>query len=89
MALNLLVTLVSIGIGMIVIFHVADKQVKAERDAREQQQATQRAQGEIARRATCSLVNAQVAVYEAEPPSSPTGVKAAKAWHDLSEQFHC
>lgn len=86
---NLLVSLASIAIGMVVIFHMADRQVVREREAREQAQADQRAQGEIARRVTCSLITAQVEVYQAEPPSSQTGIKAAKAWHDLSVQFHC
>lgn len=88
-AINLLVSLVSVAIGMIVIFHIADRQVKAERAAREQQQAAQAAQGELAHRATCILINAQNDAYQAEPPNSPTGIKAAKAWHDLSVQFHC
>lgn len=86
---NLIFSLASVIIGMVVIFHIADRQVAAERMARERQQAAQLAQGELAHRATCTLVDAQNDVYQAEPPSTPTGIKAAKAWHDLSVQFHC
>lgn len=86
---NLIFSLTSVIIGMVVIFHLAGRQVEAERVAREQQQASQRAQGEIARQATCSLISAQNDAYQAEPPNSPTGIKAAKAWHDLFVEFHC
>jgi type VI protein secretion system component VasK len=82
---------VVLGSGASILFsvNVNHRQVLAERHAREQQQAAQRAAAEIGRKVTCSLIQAQNAVYQAEPPSSPTGIKAAKAWHDLSVQFHC
>ncbi len=88
-AVNLAVTLVSIAISMVVIFHLADRAVEAERAARVQAQRDQAAQAEIARQATCQLVTAQDDVYTDTPPSTPAGVKAAAAWHDLSIQFGC
>jgi hypothetical protein len=82
-------TLASITLGMVVTFHLADRAVRAETAARVQAQADQARQGEVARRATCTLITAQDDVYRDTPPISPAGVNAAKAWHDLSIQFHC
>lgn len=86
---NLAITLLSIGIGMVVIFHLADRAVESERAARLQAQRDQIAQGEIARRVTCQLVTAQDDVYMDTPPSTKAGINAAKAWHNLSIQFGC
>lgn len=82
-------TLISLILGMVVTFTLADRQVKAERAAREQQQADQRAQGAAALKVTCALITAQDGVYRDTPPISAAGRNAAKAWHDLSVQFGC
>ena len=95
-----LVMMLTVGIAsatsILISVNVNHRQVLAERKAREQQQdqqqaqqAIQLAQGEIARRVTCSLVNAQNDVYRAEPPKSPAEIRAAQAWHDLAVEFHC
>jgi hypothetical protein len=88
-AVNLAVTLLSIGISMIVIFHLADRAVEAERAARLQAQRDQASQAQVARRATCQLVTAQDDAFTEAPPSTEAGIKAAEAWRDLSIQFGC
>lgn len=84
-----LATLLSLILGMVVTFHLADRQINAERTAREQQQVDQQKQAEAGRRATCILITAQVDVYTDTPPSTPAGKNAAQAWHDLFVQFRC
>ena len=87
--INLAVTLVSIAASMIVIFHLADSAVQAERAARVQVQRDQAAQDTAALKVTCQLITAQDDVYTDTPPSTRAGVKAAAAWHLLAIQFHC
>lgn len=78
-----------VALTLVVVLTLTNRAVNAERSARLAEQEQTRKQQEIGRRITCSLVVAQDNVFQAEPPNSPAGVKAAKAWHDLRQQFQC
>lgn len=81
--------LLSTVLGMVVILHVAHRQVEVERTARlEAEQVAQR-QSAANHRATCVVINAQIAVYDGDPPITATGKSAALAWHDLGALFKC
>lgn len=82
-------TIVSLVLGMVVTFHLANRQIKAERMAREQAQTAQRQQAEVGRLTACTVITAQDGVYRDTPPSTAAGRNAAKAWHDLAVQFRC
>lgn len=38
---------------------------------------------------TCRVINAQLAVYQEAPPSTPTGIKAKESWGRLKTSLHC
>jgi len=80
---------ISLTLGMVVTFTLADRQIESERAARVRAAASAAQTAELNRQATCALVAAQDEVYRETPPPSKTGQNAAKAWHDLSIQFHC
>lgn len=82
-------TIVSLILGMVVTFHLADRQIRAERQARVLAQQVQLQQAEAGRLTACTVIEAQDGVYQDTPPSTKAGIKAAQAWHDLSIQFRC
>lgn len=86
---SILFSLASVALGMVVIFHLADRQVHAERAARLQAEQLAEQQAAVNRNAICVVITAQIAVYEGNPPITDTGKSAATAWHDLGALFHC
>ncbi len=72
----------NIGLAVVVSTRAAERTVAAER-------AAAREAAEENRRATCTLVNAQVSVYRESPPQTPTGREVARAWEDMRIRFHC
>lgn len=81
--------ILGVALTIVVMLNLLDRAVTAERQARlSAQQETDR-QREQGRRITCALVIAQDNVFREEPPTTPAGLKAAKAWHDLRQQFQC
>ncbi len=81
--------LMGVALAIVVMLTLTNRAVNAERSARlANQQETDR-QREQGRRITCALVVAQDNVFLDTPPVSPAGERAAKAWHDLRQQFQC
>jgi hypothetical protein len=55
----------------------------------EAEKQSRRLSAEETRRATCSLINAQVGVYRESPPLTSVGREVARAWEDMRIRFHC
>jgi hypothetical protein len=41
------------------------------------------------KRASCEIVRTQLAIYTEEPPSTPTGEAAVRAWREAWEVWKC
>jgi hypothetical protein len=80
-------TVLSNLLTLLVVLNLAGNAVENERAAREESAAQARASGEINRRAFCLVVMTQEEVFQES--TTPVGVKAREAWHDLGEIFRC
>lgn len=77
-----------LALGMIVCMTIAvGISVQASNRALRAEQARERAADERARHATCVVVDQMKEAYA--DPTTPTGVKAGKAWDSLGVIFQC
>jgi len=80
-------TVLSNLLTLVVVLNLSDNAVENERIARETAAAEAQAAAERSRRGLCTVIKTQEEVFST--PSSPTGLKAREAWHDLGNIFRC
>jgi hypothetical protein len=66
---------------------LAQRAVENERAARVAAAEESKAAGERSRRALCTVIKTQESVFT--EASTPVGLRAAEAWHDLGTIFKC
>lgn len=85
-AIVIFVTLVAGTVGNVLYTNYVDDRRQA--SARAGVEAQRRA-GEAVKAAVCSMVLANVRVYDETPPTTPAGRNLADSWDLLSAQFGC
>lgn len=71
-------TAASVGLNAVVGIGLAERSIEAEREA-----------AEANRRATCTLIKAQIEVYRETPPTLATGQNVERSWKEMSTLFRC
>lgn len=85
-AVVVFVTLVAVGLGNVLYTNHVDE--RRARSDREQRAANQRS-AEQTKAAVCSMILANVRVYDETPPQTTAGKNLAESWDLLSAQFGC
>lgn len=85
-AVVVFVTMVGLFVSSIAYTNHVDE--RRERSDREQRAANQRS-AEQTKAAVCSMILANVRVYDETPPQTTAGKNLAESWDLLSAQFGC
>jgi type II secretory pathway pseudopilin PulG len=86
---SLLLSVLGIALALgLTIAYVQQVDERREQSARQAQEAQRRA-GEQVRAAICSMILANVRVYDETPPQTLAGRNLADSWDALSVQFGC
>jgi type II secretory pathway pseudopilin PulG len=86
---SLLLSLLGIALALgLTIAYVQRVDDRREQSARQAQEAQRRA-GEQVKAAVCSMILANVRVYDETPPQTLAGKNLADSWDLLSRQFGC
>ncbi len=86
---TLIISLIGVFLALgLTVAYVGRVDARREASARSATEAQRRA-GEQVKAAVCSMILANVRVYDETPPSTPAGRNLAESWDLLSVQFGC